>query len=92
MLRTGRSLRDTPSNDLVDITFSLFAEWSCMEHAQVKQMESINRYFRDKETEAETGIPVLPGWASIGNVAAQYGDVPDDPLAAEIPEDWPPAP
>jgi hypothetical protein len=33
------------------------------------------------ETEYETGVPVLPGWASIGNVASQYGIDDADPLA-----------
>lgn len=36
-------------------------------------MERIDKYFRDLETEYETGIPVLPGWAAIGDVASQYG-------------------
>jgi hypothetical protein len=47
----------------------------------MKQVESINKHFRDREIEYETGEPVLPGWASIGNVAAQYGMDDADPFA-----------
>lgn len=59
--------------DLLDVAYSLFTEWSCLHQSQVEQIESINRYFRDRETEYETGELVLPGWASVGNAAAQYG-------------------
>lgn len=48
----------------------------------MKQVEAINKHFRDREIEYETGEPVLPGWASIGNVAAQYGADDSDPFAA----------
>lgn len=38
------------------------------------------------ETEYETGAPVLPGWASVGNVAAQYNINDADPFAPSAAE------
>lgn len=52
-------------------------------------MERVNYvfgHFRDKETEYETGEPVLPSWASVGNVAAQYQADGADPFAASSDE------
>lgn len=80
ILRSGRSLLDMTVRDLVDSAFRLLVDWSCMGHAQMKQYEAINKHFRDAEIEYETGVPVLPGWAALGNVAAQYG-MDDDPFA-----------
>ena len=48
--------------------------WACLGQEQQDQVEKINAYFRNAETEYETGEMVLPGWASIGNAAAQYGN------------------
>lgn len=51
-----------------------------MDESQRAQVEGVEKFFRDMESEYETGVPVLPGWASVGNVAAQYG-LDDDPFA-----------
>lgn len=48
--------------------------WFCQDKEIVEQTERIERYYRDKETEYETGELVLPAWAGLGNVAALYGD------------------
>lgn len=54
-----------------------------MDHAVATQMQNVYRFFRDKETEFETGELVLPGWAGIGNAAARYGaDDGADPFAS----------
>lgn len=45
------------------------------------QVEKIKTHFRNLEAEYETGVPVLPGWASVGNVAARYGPDDSDPFA-----------
>jgi hypothetical protein len=66
---------------LVDAAYCLFIAWACQTQEQKEQTDRINKYFRDMETEYETGVPVLPGWASIGNVASQYGIDDADPLA-----------
>lgn len=63
----------------MDATYRLFTIWSTQTQQQLEQTERIDKHFRDMEQEYETGIPVLPGWASIGNAAAQYGG--DDPFA-----------
>lgn len=65
-------------------------DWFCLEEAKSKQVEHIYRYFRDRETEFETGELVLPGWAAIGNVAAQYGQADDADPFAPPPEPFPP--
>jgi hypothetical protein len=44
-----------------------------MDQFQLQQMETISKHFRDMETQYETGELVLPGWASQGDVASQYG-------------------
>jgi hypothetical protein len=85
-------LRELPLRDLVDAAFRLMNLWACQDQAQRDQMERIDKYFRDRETEYETGIPVLPGWASIGDVAARYGvddgaDPFDTPVDIPEPED-----
>ncbi len=69
--------------DLVDVTYRLFAEWYTQDEFHMSQMDTIARHFRDLETQYETGELVLPGWASIGNAAAQYGkDDGADPFAS----------
>lgn len=45
-----------------------------MDQAEKEQLERVEKHFRDLEEEYETGIPVLPGWASIGDVASRYGN------------------
>lgn len=62
-----------PLRDLVDVGFRLFALWYTMDGFQSKQMDIINKHFRDLETQYETGELVLPGWATIGDAAARYG-------------------
>lgn len=64
----------------MDVTYRLLTLWACQDQAQREQVERIDKHFRDLESEYETGVPVLPGWASIGNVASQYG-LDDDPFA-----------
>lgn len=76
------SLRDIPAVDVVDIGFSLFTKWSTMTPQELERLNRVFGYFRDRETEYETGELVLPGWASIGNVAAQYGDDGASPFAS----------
>lgn len=74
ILRSGNSLLGLPLRDLVDATYRLMTIWACQDQAQQNQVEKINAHFRDLETEYETGEPVLPSWASVGDVAARYGD------------------
>jgi hypothetical protein len=88
MLRSGNSLLGLPIRDLVDTAFRLFVEWHSMTEQQMDRYNNILRYFRDRETEFETGEIVLPSWASIGNVAANYGADVADPFAA--PTELPP--
>jgi hypothetical protein len=76
-------LLDLPLRDLVDAAFALLIEWSSHPPKEIERLDAIFRYFRDKETEYETGEPVLPGWASIGNVAAHFGDDGADPFASD---------
>jgi hypothetical protein len=68
--------------DLVDATFRLLAEWSAMTPHETERLNGLFGYFRDREIEYETGEPVLPGWAAIGDVAARYGSDGADPFAA----------
>lgn len=67
--------------DLVDVTFRLMVKWLSQTPHEMDRLQQIFRYFHDREVEYETGIPVLPGWASIGNAAAQYGNDDLDPFA-----------
>jgi hypothetical protein len=73
ILRSGNSLLGLPLRDLVDATYRLMTIWACQDEAQRAQIDRIDKHFRDREEEYETGIPVLPGWASIGDVASRYG-------------------
>jgi hypothetical protein len=75
-----------PLRDLVDAAYRLFTIWCCQTHQEKEQLDRIDKHFRDAETEWETGVPVLPGWAALGNVAAQYGLDDADPFATP-PED-----
>lgn len=77
VLRSGRSLLDLSARDMSYAAFRLFADWACLDQNSKSQIDSIHRYFRDKETEYETGELVLPGWAALGDVASRYG-APDD--------------
>lgn len=71
---------DLPVRDLVDATHRLMVLWYCQDEELVKQTEKIERYYRDRESEYETGELVLPGWASLGNVADQYGSDGSSPF------------
>lgn len=55
----------------------------------MEQVQKINKHFRDLEAEYETGEPVLPDWAALGDVAAQYGtgDGADPFAVPEEPEE-----
>lgn len=57
----------------MDAAYHLLITWACQDQGVHKQAEAINAHFRDRETEFETGVPVLPGWAAIGDVASRYG-------------------
>lgn len=59
---------------MTDAAYRLMILWHCQDEEQLKTVERVESYFRDREIEYETGELVLPGWASIGNAAAQYGD------------------
>jgi hypothetical protein len=72
---------DLPLRDLVDVAYRLLLLWACQDQAAQRQAEAIHKHFRDLETEYETGMPVLPGWAALGNVAANYGLDDADPFA-----------
>lgn len=85
VLRSGNSLLGLPLRDLVDASYRLMTIWACLDEDQQKQIERINTHFRDMETEYETGEQILPGWASIGNVAAQYGNDGADPFTDAAP-------
>lgn len=65
---------DLPLRDMTDAAYRLMVLWFSQEEDQIKQAERVEKHFRDRETEFETGIPVLPGWAGIGDVQARYGD------------------
>lgn len=54
----------------------------------MERLNSVHQYFRNKETEYETGEPVLPTWASIGDVASRYGTDGASPFDA--PTELPP--
>lgn len=57
----------------MDASYRLLTIWACMDEEQKDQIDRIEKHFRDREEEYETGVPVLPGWASIGDVASRYG-------------------
>lgn len=76
---------ELPLSELVDATYRLLTIWACQDQAQREQLDRIEKHFRDLESEYETGVPVLPGWASIGNVASQYG-LDEDPFATPPPD------
>jgi hypothetical protein len=78
-----------PVRDLVDAAFRLLAEWSAMSPQEMDRLNGVYAYFRDRETEFETGEIVLPSWASIGDVASRYGTDGADPFAD--PTDLPPS-
>lgn len=84
ILRSGTPLLDLdlPLSDFVDAVFRLFVLWASLDEASQAQYERIIKHFRDFETEYETGELVLPGWASLGNVASQYGSDGADPFAS----------
>lgn len=82
ILRLGRPLLSLTLRELTDVGFRLYADWLAMDAHQMKAYETLRDYFHDKEREFETGELVLPDWASVGNVAAQYGDDGADPFAA----------
>lgn len=90
ILRSRQSLLDLSVRDMAYVGFRLFSDWSCMSEAEKNQMDNINRYFRDREQEYETGELVLPGWAAVGDAASRYGAPSDDgadPFAVAQPED-----
>jgi hypothetical protein len=90
VLRSGKPLLDLSVRDMMYAGFRLFIDWACMTQEQKAQVDSIHRYFRDRETEYETGELVLPGWAQVGNVAAQYGlNDGADPFASPSDTDHP---
>lgn len=75
--------------DMVDAAFRLLVIWSSQTQHEMDRLNAVFGYFRDRETEYETGEPVLPSWASIGNVVAHYGADDSDPFAT-APEQLPP--
>ena len=48
--------------------------WYSQDEMQTAETKRVEKFFLDRETEYETGELVLPGWASVGNVASQFGD------------------
>lgn len=70
---TGSSLLTLPIRDLVDAAFRLMIKWATARQDPHDRTDYITTYFRDRETEWETGMPVLPGWAALGDVSSQFG-------------------
>lgn len=79
-MRSGKSLLDLPLRDLVDVGFRLMTIWYSQDAAQIEQVEKVIKFFRDRETEFETGELVLPGWAAIGDAAARATPQPPPTL------------
>lgn len=85
---------DLPLRDLTDAAFRLLVTWSSYTPQEMDRINAVFGYFRDREIEYETGEIVLPSWASIGNVAAHYGEDGADPFATDpalLPADAPSA-
>jgi hypothetical protein len=74
---SGTSLLNLDTRDLVDAAFRLLIVWGTARNTPGDHTDHYSTFFRDKETEWETGMPVLPGWAALGDVSSQFG-VPDD--------------